>query len=165
MRDRAVIRCMEQDDLEQVAKLEKSLFTDAWSAQSFADCIRSEHYCFLTAEYEGRVIGYCGYLRSFEEADIVNVAVEKTFQNRGTGREMLERLTGTGYEKGIRRFFLEVRRGNAAALHLYRSMGFEQVGCRKRYYTDPVEDAIVMMKQMPSSGQEQKEPAEEAGDR
>jgi ribosomal-protein-alanine N-acetyltransferase len=38
-----------------------------------------------------------------------------------------------------------VRRGNEAALQLYKSLGFRPVGVRPNYYVDEGEDAIVMV--------------------
>ena len=49
---------------------------------------------------------------------------------------------------GVRKIFLEVRISNTAAIRLYETCGFEQVGERKKYYSDPVEDALVMKWEM-----------------
>jgi ribosomal-protein-alanine N-acetyltransferase len=40
---------------------------------------------------------------------------------------------------------LEVRRSNVAAIELYRSLGYRQVGVRPNYYQEEGEDAIVMV--------------------
>ena len=40
--------------------------------------------------------------------------------------------------------FLEVRKSNAGAQNLYKTFGFYEVGKRKNYYLEPVEDAVVM---------------------
>ena len=40
--------------------------------------------------------------------------------------------------------YLEVLTGNAPSRHVYEMLGFRQTGMRKNYYTDPVEDAILM---------------------
>jgi ribosomal-protein-alanine N-acetyltransferase len=39
--------------------------------------------------------------------------------------------------------FLEVRRGNVAAIGLYHAFGFGQAGERKGYYRDTGEDALL----------------------
>jgi ribosomal-protein-alanine N-acetyltransferase len=49
-----------------------------------------------------------------------------------------------GQRGGAHFAFLEVRASNVAAQHLYREFDFEAVGLRRRYYTHPVEDAVIM---------------------
>ncbi len=39
---------------------------------------------------------------------------------------------------------LEVRASNRAAIGLYNSFGFNESGRRQRYYSDPIEDAVLM---------------------
>jgi ABC-2 type transport system ATP-binding protein len=50
-------------------------------------------------------------------------------------------------ELEIRRATLEVRRSNLAALRLYEDLGFEVAGVRKRYYTNPEEDALILWRE------------------
>jgi ribosomal-protein-alanine N-acetyltransferase len=45
---------------------------------------------------------------------------------------------------GLTRATLEVRRSNDAALRLYQRFGFAIEGIRPDYYTQPVEDALVL---------------------
>ena len=44
---------------------------------------------------------------------------------------------------------LEVRRSNIAAQRLYAKSGFHEAGVRKNYYTQPVEDALVLLRKIP----------------
>ena len=90
------------------------------------------------------MIGYCGLLRSFDEADVMNVAVAPDFRNRGVGRRMLQELMRRGTGRGIRRYTLEVRQSNDAAIHLYEKLGFASVGIRKNFYEKPTEAAVIM---------------------
>ena len=80
-------------------------------------------------------------MQSFDEADITNVAVVEKFRKKGVATELLEQLFLRGYERGIENFTLEVRVGNAPAIHLYEKLGFERSGLRetKRRCTDHVE--------------------------
>ena len=59
-------------------------------------------------------------------------------------RRILDRGRGRARERGARLATLEVRRSNAPAIALYRSLGYRQVGVRPRYYAEEGEDAIVM---------------------
>lgn len=137
---------MRPEDLEEVAALEKEIFSMPWSRKGFADALRQEAALYLVARKKGQLAGYCGLLQSFDEADIVNVAVAPMFQNQGTGAVMLGELMERGKMRGILNYTLEVRISNAAALHLYEKLGFERVGIRRNFYERPKEDAVIMWK-------------------
>ena len=138
------IREMLPDDLVQVAEIEKQCFSEPWSREGFAASLKSTDTLYLTALEEEQVIGYCGLLRSFEEADITNVAVGEDRRNQGIAGRLLKKLMEQGHGLGIERFTLEVRVSNLAAIHLYESLGFEAAGIRRRFYSKPTEDALIM---------------------
>ena len=54
-----------------------------------------------------------------------------------------------GLTREMPRAFLEVRESNTNARQLYVSMGFREVGKRKRYYSRPREHAIQYRKEAP----------------
>ena len=87
--EKIVIRAMHQEDLEQVAELEKSIFSEPWSREGFALSLASKDTLYFVAVCEERIVGYCGLLRSFEEADITNVAVDVSRRNQGIAEKML----------------------------------------------------------------------------
>lgn len=140
------IRKMQMEDLDEVAEVEKSIFSQPWSKKGFADAIGQEAALYLTARVNGRLAGYCGLLQSLDEADITNVAVAEVFRNQGVASAMLNELIRCGQEGGILNFTLEVRAKNAAALHLYEKLGFVSVGIRPGFYEKPREDAVIMWK-------------------
>lgn len=135
---------MQPQDAAEVAILERQIFTMPWSEQSFLSSLRLPHTLYLVVRKEGRLIGYCGFLQSFDEAEITNVAVDSESRSRGVGYDMLRELMQRGMERGIVRYTLEVRAGNTAALHLYRKLGFLSAGIRRSFYEKPREDAIIM---------------------
>lgn len=143
---RVNIRAMEERDLDQVILLEQKNFSRPWSRNSFLELLPSSDALFLTAVPEGetKVLGYCGFLQSLDEGDITNVSVDPACQGMGIGTLLLEELLGRCHSRGVRKIFLEVRKGNAAANRLYEAHGFRQVGIRKQYYADPAEDARVL---------------------
>ena len=138
------IRRMTTADAEAVAVIEKNTFSDPWSKQGFLDTIALPESCCLVAVWEGQICGYCIYYRSFEEAEIVNVAVAETFRNKKIGSALLDQLLFEGRKEGVRDFFLEVRVTNEAAIALYKSHGFQKEGIRKNFYENPREDAYVL---------------------
>ncbi len=133
-------------DLEAICRIERDTFTMPWSENAFLSALRDGNYVYLTAVAEDtqEVIGYCSYLRSFETADITNMAVHSDFRGKGVGKALLTALMDKGYALGIERFTLEVRAGNTPAIHLYESLGFRTEGIRKNFYALPTEDAWIM---------------------
>jgi ribosomal-protein-alanine N-acetyltransferase len=49
--------------------------------------------------------------------------------------------------KGASRALLEVRAGNREAVALYESLGFRRLGLRREYYREPLEDALVLVRE------------------
>ncbi len=98
------------------------------------------HEC-LVATVEGRLAGFAvARCTAADEIEILNVAVDPPFRQRGIGRTLIRELIG----KNPGTVFLEVRQSNIAARKLYHSLGFEAAGVRQDYYSQPVESAIVM---------------------
>lgn len=137
-------RRMQPEDLDQVAAIERQCFSEPWTRAGFETSLRSPDTLYLAALEEGQVVGYCGLLRSFEEADITNVAVREDHRNQGIAGKMLEELMEQGRRWGILRFTLEVRVSNRAAIRVYERLGFASVGVRRGFYTKPAEDALIM---------------------
>ncbi len=86
----------------------------------------------------------CGFLvtrkTALREREILNLAVDPAARRRGVARRLLE----NELNRDEATWFLEVRESNAAAIALYRSLGFRPVGVRKEYYNDTRESGIVM---------------------
>ncbi|MDO4632788.1 MAG: ribosomal protein S18-alanine N-acetyltransferase [Eubacteriales bacterium] len=139
-----LIREMTEEDLDTVCEIEKEIFSQPWSRQGFLDALHSEYTRYLCAVKDEELIGYCGYLRSFEEADITNVAVKESARRQNAGKKMLTELIHRGEQDGIEAFTLEVRKSNIPALRLYETLGFASCGVRKNFYDLPKEDAVIM---------------------
>ncbi|MFE6995675.1 ribosomal protein S18-alanine N-acetyltransferase [Microbacterium sp. NPDC057659] len=141
-----MIRTAETSDLEAIMALENSSFPDdAWSEQTMAAEVASEHNHYLVDEEDGRVIGYGGVraLRGAPDSDIQTIALDPAYRGQGRGRRMLRLLLDLARERGARDTFLEVRDDNEVAQALYLSEGFAEIGRRPRYYKGGV-DAIIM---------------------
>jgi ribosomal-protein-alanine N-acetyltransferase len=81
-----------------------------------------------------------------DEVHLLNLTVASDFQKKGVGRALLNFLIADALEQQAKKMILEVRRTNLAAIFLYESSGFDQIGLRKNYYPAHLgrEDAIVM---------------------
>lgn len=144
------IRRMREEDLDRVAEIEKENFSTPWSRKSFSDFLKREDTYFLVAEREeAGETEICGYIGAYgipDEGDITNVSVQKEYRRAGIGRKIVDELIRVTVAAGIKRLFLEVRESNDPAIRLYEHAGFVRCGLRKNYYTSPVENAVIMMR-------------------
>lgn len=143
-----IIRLMKQDDVPQIANLEKLCFSDPWSENSIATELDNRLSCWLVAEEQGTVAGYVGSQSVLDMADMMNIAVAPDFRRQGIAEQLILALIEKLKEKGIIALLLEVRVSNAPAITLYEKLGFEQVGRRPRYYHNPREDALILRKEL-----------------
>jgi ribosomal-protein-alanine N-acetyltransferase len=78
------------------------------------------------------------------QAELESIAVAPNLQRRGLAGHLFSLLSEELRAAGATEIILEVRASNQPALGLYRRFGFAESGCRPRYYTEPVEDAVLM---------------------
>lgn len=139
---------MDLKDIDDVMTVEKLSFTIPWSKDAFIEEVSKNKFAiYITAKVNGRVVGYAGMWKVCDEGHITNVAVHPEFRKHGIGRKLVENMVLVAKKEGIDRMTLEVRRSNIAAQTLYLKFGFKVEGCRKGYYSDNGEDAIIMWKE------------------
>ena len=137
-------------DAQRCAELEAQLFAgdDPWPAVAFHRELSSEHNHYVAARTNGMLVGYAGISRLGRkppfEYEVHTIGVDAAYQGRGIGRRLLEELLKFA-DGGV--VYLEVRTDNEAAIALYRSMEFEQVGLRRRYYRVSGADAYTMRRE------------------
>jgi ribosomal-protein-alanine N-acetyltransferase len=90
------------------------------------------------------VTGFCAFWLVFDEIHINNLALRPGYRGQGYGTALLHHVLLEARRLGARRATLEVRAGNAGALRLYERLGFYVAGTRRNYYTNPVEDALIL---------------------
>jgi ribosomal-protein-alanine N-acetyltransferase len=100
---------------------------------------------------EERISGFVAARVSAGELHVNNIAVLYEIRSSGVGGALLDAVIEEGRRRGSTVSVLEVRMSNVPALRLYSSRGYLEVGRRKNYYSDPVEDAIVMKRFLGSS--------------
>jgi [ribosomal protein S18]-alanine N-acetyltransferase len=134
-------------DAARCAELEKQLFDgdDPWPARAFTAELEAKHIRYVAARADDKLVGYAGISRLGRkrpyEYEIHTIGVDPTYQCQGIGRHMMEELLA--YASGGT-IFLEVRTDNEAAISLYESLGFVNVGLRRRYYRASGADAYTM---------------------
>lgn len=132
-------------DVDAVAAIEAASFTQPWSRRSFRALVEARNVIFLVAtDAADRVQGYAVVYVAADQSELANLAVTRERRGEGYGRRLLVQCMAAARERGARTMFLEVRESNRSAQELYRSVGFHPVSRRRRYYEEPVEDALVL---------------------
>jgi len=140
------MRAMTQDDVDAVLAIEQAVQRFPWTRGNFADALNSGYLCCVDETEEGGIRGYAILMPVVDEAELLTIGVAQAEQRKGLGRAILAEMLSMARAKNMQRVFLEVRSSNVAAIALYRSAGFSQVGLRRGYYqnADGSEDALVM---------------------
>ena len=134
-------------DAPAIAAAEELIFSDPWSERSITDLISTEGAMCYTAKDGDKVIAYVLGRVIAPEGEIYRIATLPEYRKRGIAYRLLDYAYKTEKGHGLEVLFLEVRTQNVAARALYRAYGFDEVGVRKNYYKDPVDDAIIMIRQ------------------
>lgn len=145
MNKQLIFRLMEAKDIDQILRIEEECFATPWSRESFENELTENKYAlYMVLEQEDQVIGYCGSWLIIDEIHITNIAILPEHRGRKLGDALLRKVMEIARAEGAKRMTLEVRVSNHVAISLYRKLGFQDGGIRKRYYTDNYEDALVM---------------------
>lgn len=135
-------------DAEEIARLEAVCFSHPRSeAALLSEISQPERYVLVVMKSQkGLVKGYAGMEYVLDEGYITDVAVFPDRRRCGVGTALLQELERRARRLKLRFLTLEVRPGNLAAVRLYISLGYEESGRRRGFYTDPREDALLMTK-------------------
>ena len=104
-------------------------------------------FCYLARDESRQTLGFCSFWRVLDELHINNLAVAASHRRRGIATALLMHVLKEGARLGAHRATLEVRRTNDVARQLYERLGFATSGVRRGYYTNPVEDALVLWRE------------------
>ncbi len=145
------------NDAEILASLHAQCFLKSWNAKTFADFAKTAQGLLLSMpslESENSLtinIGFIIYAVAADQADLVTLGILPEHRQNGAGRCLIEQAFAHLKSLGVEKLFLEVATDNAAALALYKSTGFVQVGTRPQYYpqeTGRSTDAAVLLKEL-----------------
>lgn len=146
------LRPARREDLSQMMDLAHQAFTASqWSKEVFEKLFAQDDgitRLVLVAEEAGeggsRIAGFLAGRESAGEWEIENIAVIVSARRTGLGSRLLKEFLHQIQSSGGQEVFLEVRESNKAARALYEKWAFQELGRRKQYYTDPVEDGLIM---------------------
>ena len=137
------IRKGELCDLTSIINIEKAVYNKPyWNMKMlkklFIDSIIETVWVI---ENRKKIIGFLIEQRCDNEINLLNVAIDRQFQNRGIGKKLinhyLDRIPGNCS------VFLEVNKSNIIARKIYADLNFKNIGMRKNYYNDGG-DALIM---------------------
>ena len=147
-------------DLEEILELERRIAeAPHWNSSEYEEILGASDgevrrkqegvwRCLLVAKYGGRhggfAVGSVVFCGENVDGELESVAVAPEVRRGGVGRALCGAVLSWCAEHGANSVALEVRRGSAAAIALYRGLGFRETGVRRRYYRDPEEDALLM---------------------
>ena len=125
-----------------------------WGADNYLRFLKEFHdyfgFCLIMETDEKRLAGFSLARAAFEDMELLKIGIAPEFQRLGFGARLLKGTVAEGNLRGCTRCFLEVRKSNQSAIQFYSIHGFQIAGARLNYYTNPVEDAWIMERQIPS---------------
>ena len=148
MRKNVVVKPLTRNALDPVAGIERVAGEARWSRAQFEKELSSQISRFFVLQKGCNILGYGGYWKVDEEAQITNLVISPAARRRGMGRLLLKHLLERAAAEGCRAVTLEVRGRNQAAQALYQKAGFAVQGRRPNVYTAPADDAVLMEKKL-----------------
>lgn len=139
------VRLMKKRDINDLVMIENELFIDPWKEEIFLEEFSNQDLAtYIVIEWQKKVVGFAGFWKILDQADITRVAISPKFQGRGLGRLLMENLLSAAKQQSITAVALEVREHNEQAIALYERLGFIREGLRPNYYQETGENAILM---------------------
>lgn len=146
--DSITIRPMTRDDIPKLTLMEAEIFPDPWPEKAFIEELDRDNRGILIAQIDGNIVGYAGLIVSFGEAHLTNIAVAPDYRGKSVAKTLLSGILENAKKADCKYIFLDVRPSNTSAIDLYQKFGFYELYRRPNYYRVPVEDAVVMVKDL-----------------
>lgn len=143
------IICDSADSIfEEMSALDKACFgSEGWSAKAFREEACLPGGIVLAAYYDGVFAGLFAGFTAGDTGEVLTIATVPEYRGKGIARALLTEFF-SHVPDGVETIALEVRQSNSAAIALYSSFGFEKAGVRKRFYSEPTEDADIMVRRL-----------------
>ena len=141
-------------DLNGILDVEAESFTNPWTREMYAWELQNRSVCHILVVRtpDCPVAGFCAFWLVFDEIHINNLAIRPRFRAQGIGTALLQQVLADARDLGARRATLEVRASNEGARRLYERLGFYVAGTRRNYYSNPVEDALILWRDEAAAG-------------
>jgi len=136
--------------IDIIYKLEMKIFTDPWTKKMIKGEFNNKLAVVLGVinTKTKELVGYSFLFNVYDEIHINNIALKNNYRKKGMGKKLLDYIINYGKENNFSRITLEVRESNEGALKLYYKNGFILISKRTDYYSNPKEDALILMKNL-----------------
>ena len=138
------VRYLEISDLPAVLAIEQQAMAHPWNETQLRQELDAVGGVSLVAEAGRRICGFAFFRTCVPESELLRLAIAPDRRGQGMGGALLDHALNAFAGQGYTSCFLEVRSSNAPARRLYTKAGFIQVGTRKKYYSQPVEDGLLL---------------------
>lgn len=138
---------LEANHIPEMMELERIIFPCPWTEEMFYHEIGSgfSNFYVLVNELK-KIVAYFGLWIIADEGHVNNFAVLPEYRRQGLADLMMKKIFEIGSKEKVSLYYLEVRFSNTPAINLYKKYGFFEAGIRKNYYSQPMEDALLMTK-------------------
>lgn len=146
-----MITKMTWQHIKKISELEEICFSHPWSEKSLLEELENENSCFLVYLNDlntENIIGYGGMHTPFGECYIDNIAVFPEYRGMGYGEKITTALISEAVKLNGQFISLEVRPSNLVGINLYKKLGFKEVGERKNFYQNPLENCLIMTREL-----------------
>jgi ribosomal-protein-alanine acetyltransferase len=138
------VRPIERGDAEAILGIQaESPEIAQWSRASY-ERLAEEQMAGWVAEVNESISGFITVRQLAGDIEILNLAVRRDARRQGVGVLLLDTVASQGKESHVKKIYIEVRASNEGARKFYARHGFRETGRRPRYYSDPVEDALLL---------------------
>jgi ribosomal-protein-alanine N-acetyltransferase len=139
------VRPIEHRDIEDVQSIQAASPEIArWTYWDYDRVARGEMAGWVAENNAGELSGFIVARRVAMDLEILNFAVRPVVRKHGVGGALLDEVLRWAKTFEAQQAFLEVRSSNLDALRFYEHHSFKVTGRRLRYYTEPIEDALVL---------------------
>ena len=143
-----IVRPLRRSDLPDIVRIEQRAMPAPWSESQLREEIAVANGLALAIACDDRLCGYAFFRTCFPECELVHLVVAPEWRRQGAAAALLKHALAGFADQGYTTCLLEVRESNKAALGLYAQAGFLQTGRRKHYYSQPVENALLLTRDL-----------------
>lgn len=134
---------MALEHIPAISAIESECFSAPWSEKALADELNIPAAVFVTALVDGHVAGYMGMHHTGDAGYVCNIAVSSNYRRIGVASALLKAQIDYAKNHSLSELTLEVRTSNESARRLYEKFGFERLGTRPNFYSNPKENAEI----------------------
>ena len=143
LEEKIKITNMTLEDIETISPIFNTEFDEFWNINNLKSDFENPNSTYFVAKLDNEIVGFAGFLKICDEANIMNIATKVNKRQLGIGAKLLEALITYAKEQNCISITLEVNEHNNPAIKLYEKYNFKRIGLRKKYYNN-TDDAILM---------------------